>query len=338
MTHPTDFTLSAALRMFLGEYLPHQKAYSIHTILSYRDSLKLLLQFAAGERGRVCDLSIKSLDLATIRAFLESLETKRHNGPATRNVRLGAIHSFFQFLCREFPEYLDQAQHVLGIPFKRTSSRIIDYLDADEIHALLEHIDRSTLAGRRDYVLLALMFNTGARVQEIVSLQTTDVRTTTPASVTFFGKGRKERICPLWPETANLVKEYFHQCGFAAHEPQSVFRNQHGGTLTRFGARLILQRHIRRAAVELPSLKRKRIHPHSLRHSTAIHLLKSGVDLSTIAHWMGHSSINTTHKYVSIDLEDKRAAIAKARPLASKSVTPSRWHPDEDILKWLESL
>jgi len=149
MTHPTDFTLSAALRMFLGEYLPHQKAYSIHTILSYRDSLKLLLQFAAGERGRVCDLSIKSLDLATIRAFLESLETKRHNGPATRNVRLGAIHSFFQFLCREFPEYLDQAQHVLGIPFKRTSSRIIDYLDADEIHALLEHIDRSTRRAKR---------------------------------------------------------------------------------------------------------------------------------------------------------------------------------------------
>lgn len=334
----TDSTLAAALRTFLGEYLPHQRAYSSHTILSYRDSLKLLLKFAAGKRGRVCDLSLSNINVATVRAFLDSLETKRHNTVATRNVRLSAIHSFFEYLSHDYPEHLDHAQHILGIPFKRTASRIIEYLEADELRAIFELIDRSTPDGRRDYVLLALMFNTGARVQEIVSLKTSDLRLAIPPSVTFFGKGRKERICPLWPETTRLLKDYFHDCGLQTQEPQPVFRNQHGGPLTRFGARLILQRHFQRAAKVLPCLSRKRIHPHSIRHSTAVHLLKSGVDLSTIAHWMGHSNINTTHKYVSIDLADKRAAIAKAKPLVSKLATSARWRADENLLTWLESL
>lgn len=338
MNHTKDSTLAAALRTFLLEYLPHQRAYSTHTILSYRDSLKLLLQFAAGKRARVSDLSLASLNVATVRAFLENLEAKRHNAAATRNVRLSAIHSFFEYLSHEHPEHLDHAQRILGIPFKRTSSRVIEYLDADELRAVFEHIDRSTPAGRRDYALLALMFNTGARVQEVVSLKTSDVRLATPPSVTFFGKGRKERICPLWPETARVLKEHFHERGLQTHDPQPLFRNQHGGPLTRFGARLILQRHFQRAAQILPILQRKRIHPHSLRHSTAVHLLKSGVDLSTIAHWMGHSSINTTHKYVSIDLDAKRAAIAKAKPLVATSTKTTRWRPAEGLLSWLESL
>ncbi len=333
-----DSTLAAALRTFLGDYLPHQRAYSTHTILSYRDSLKLLLQFAAGKRGRVCDLSLARLDAATIRAFLDSLEAIRHNGAATRNVRLSAIHSFFEYLSHEHPEHLQQAQRILAIPFKRTACRLIEYLEADELRTIFELIDRSTPSGRRDYVLLTLMFNTGARVQELVSLKASDFRLATPPSVTFFGKGRKERICPLWPETAHLIKQYFHECDLQPHEPQPAFRNKHGGPLTRFGARLILQRHIQRASQMLPALKRKRIHPHSVRHSTAIHLLKSGVDLSTIAHWMGHSSINTTHKYVTIDLAAKRDAIAKANPLITKSAKTKIWRPGEDLLTWLESL
>jgi site-specific recombinase XerD len=333
-----DSTLATALRTFLADYLPHQRAYSTHTILSYRDSLKLLLQFAAGNRGRVCDLSLATINVATVRAFLDSLEAGRHNTAATRNVRLSAIHSFFKYLCYEHPEHLEQAQRILTIPFKRTAQRAIDYLDADELRAIFELIDRTTPAGRRDYVLLTVMFNTGARVQEVVSLKTSDFRLATPPSVTFFGKGRKERICPLWPETARLIKQYFNERGLQTPEPQPVFRNQHGGPLTRFGARLILQRHLQRAARMVPTLNRKRIHPHSIRHSTAIHLLKSGVDLSTIAHWMGHSSINTTHKYVTIDLEAKREAIAKAKPIGIKSVKTPPWRPKEDLLSWLESL
>ena len=333
-----DPTLAAALRTFLGEYLPHQRACSVHTIQSYRDSLKLLLQFAAGKRGRVCDLSLGSLSAATIRAFLADIETRRHNSAATRNVRLAAIHSFFDYLSHEHPEHLQQALSIRSIPFKRTPRRAVEYLEADELRAVLQLIDRSTPAGRRDYLLLVLMFNTGARVQEIVSLQSTGFRLATPPSVTLLGKGSKERICPLWPQTAQLLKDHFHERSLSAHDPQPVFRNQHGGQLTRFGARLILRRHLQSAAQALGASKAKRIHPHSLRHSTAIYLLKSGVDLSTIAHWLGHASINTTHQYLSIDLDAKRSAIAKATPIVSKPGKATSWRPDEDLLRWLESL
>ena len=208
MTNGKVSMLAAPLRTFLSEYLPHQRAYTANTILSYRDSLKLLLQFAVGPRGRVADLSLTHLDVATITSFLDSLEAKRGNGAATRNVRLSAIHSFFDYLGRHYPEHLEQAQRVLSIPFKRTANRTIDYLEVDEIRAILDGIDRSRPAGRRDYLLLVLMFNTGARVQEVVSLKSTDLRLTTPPSVKFLGKGRRERICPLWPETALLLKAH----------------------------------------------------------------------------------------------------------------------------------
>ncbi|MEI6196964.1 MAG: tyrosine-type recombinase/integrase [Verrucomicrobiota bacterium] len=329
--------LALAVRRFLGDYLPHQRAFSTHTIRSYRDSLKLLLQFAAGSKRRVADLTVGDLMPEKIIAFLDSLEQRRGNDGATRNVRLSAIHSFFDYLGAGWPEHLDQARRVLAITFKRTDHRTIDYLEAEELRTLLEQMDRRTVWGRRDYVLLALMFNTGARVQEVVALQTTDLRLTSPPSVKFFGKGRRERICPLWPETARLLQQHIADTGLDTQSDQTLFRNHRGGPLTRFGARLILQRHVTRAVVVLPALKHKRIHPHSLRHSTAVHLLKSGVDLSTIAHWLGHTSINTTHKYVTIDLAAKRAAIAKAEPVTKSKRLP-RWRTDNDLLTWLESL
>jgi len=329
--------LALAVRRFLGDYLPHQRAFSAHTIRSYRDSLKLLLQFAAGPKRRVADLTVGDLMPEKIIAFLDGLEQHRGNDAATRNVRLSAIHSFFDYLGTGWPEHLDQARRVLAIKFKRTDHRTIDYLEAEELRTLLEQINRHSVWGRRDYVLLALMFNTGARVQEVVALQTSDLRLTSPPSVKFFGKGRRERICPLWPETARLLQQHIADTGLDTQSDQTLFRNHRGGPLTRFGARLILQRHVIRATAVLPSLKHKRIHPHSLRHSTAVHLLKSGVDLSTIAHWLGHTSINTTHKYVTIDLEAKRAAIAKAEPVTKSKRLP-RWRTDNDLLTWLESL
>lgn len=339
MNQVTSSTLAAALRSFLGEYLPHQRAYSVNTILSYRDSLKLLLQFAAGKHGRICDLSLANLNATTISAFLDDIQTQRHNTAATRNVRLAAIHSFFEYLSHNHPEHLQQAQRVLSVPFKRTTSRSIEYLDADEIRVILQHLDLSTVAGRRDNLLLTLMINTGARVQEIVSLKTSDFRLAPPPTVSFIAKGSKERICPLWPETATLIRQHFQERGLKERgEAEPVFRNQHGGPLTRFGARLILRRAIQRASADCPTLHRKRIHPHSLRHSTAIYLLQSGVDLSTIAHWLGHASINTTHKYITIDLDAKRAALAKAKPLVRNLRKSPSWRPDEDLLKWLESL
>jgi site-specific recombinase XerD len=329
--------LAFALRRFLGDYLPQQRAFSPHTIRSYRDSLKLLLQFAAGAKRRVTDLSLADLLPAKILAFLDDLEQRRGNDPATRNVRLTAIHSFFEYLGAEWPEHLEQARRVLAITFKRTTHRSIDYLEAEELRAILGQVDRHGAQGRRDYALLALMFNTGARVQEVVALQTTDLRLAAPPSVKFLGKGRKERLCPLWPETARLIKQYLTDTGLDPRQPQILFYNQRGTPLTRFGVRVILQRHVARAAERCSTLQHKRIHPHSLRHSTAMHLLKSGVDLSTIAHWLGHNSVNTTHKYVTLDLAAKREVLSKAVPVPNVTRCP-RWQTDNDLLTWLTSL
>ena len=279
--------------------------------------------------------------LATYKELLrvnpDHLEAHRGNDATTRNVRLSAIHSFFDYLGAQWPEHLDQARRVLAITFKRTTHRAIDYLEAEEVRTILEQIDQRTVWGRRDYALLALLFNTGARVSEIVALQTSDLRLTSPHSVRLLGKGRRERICPLWPETARLLQQHLTDTGLESQVAQTLFRNHRGTPLTRFGARLILQRHVTRALTALPALKSKRIHPHSIRHSTAVHLLKSGVDFSTIAHWMGHKSLNTTQKYTAIDLEAKRAALAKAEPVTKSKRLP-RWRTDNDLLTWLESL
>ena len=204
--------------------------------------------------------------------------------------------------------------------------------------AVFKTIDRRQPDGRRDYALLALMFNTGARVQEIVDLKAFDLQLSTPFSVRIFGKGRKERICPIWAETAHVLREYVEERGIDVRKPLSLFSNHLGLPLTRFGVRYILSKYLRNAAESQPSLAKKRLHPHSMRHSTAVHLLKAGVDLSTIAHWLGHVSINTTIKYAAIDLEMKRQAIAKAKPLSDEKHPQFSWRKNSDILEWLESL
>jgi site-specific recombinase XerD len=183
-----------------------------------------------------------------------------------------------------------------------------------------------------------LLFNTGGRVSEIVGLQATDLRLTDPPSVRLRGKGNKERTCPLWPETARLLLDLLEEQGVHVDRPEAVFRNRCGGRLTRFGVRLILRKHIEKAIPRVPSLKHKRLHPHSLRHSTAIHLLRAGVDLSTIAHWLGHASLNTTNKYLSLGLDDKREALAKAKPLLKRNGKTGHWRHDQSLITWLENL
>jgi site-specific recombinase XerD len=311
---------------------------SAHTIRSYRDSLKLWLLFAAGKKGDPSQLTIEQLSVDRLVAFLDHLEETQGNQASTRNVRLSAIHSFFRHLGATHPEHLAQAQRVLSVPFKRTRTREIQHLELAEIRAVLHHIDRSTPAGRRDFVLLLLMFNTGARVSEIVGLLATDLRLQVPATVLLRGKGRKERVCPLWPETANALRDHMAEQALPSHEPRTIFLNHRGQPLTRFGVRLILRRRVRDAAAHEPSLRGKRLHPHSLRHTTAVHLLRSGVDLSTIAHWLGHSSVNTTNRYLALDLDAKREALAKAKPILPRRRKPASWRSDRKLIKWLESL
>jgi site-specific recombinase XerD len=249
--------LGMALRDFFGHYLQQLRGMSSHTILSYRDSLKLLLTFVAHrKKASVSDLGVDHLGVAEIIAFLDHLETHRKNGIGTRNIRLSAIHSFFRFIASSYPEYLDQAQRVLSIPFKRMPTRTVEYLEFEEIGAVLEAVDRSTLNGKRDYLLLALLFNTGARVQEIVNLKSTDLELSRPFSVRICGKGRKERVCPLWPETAHLLREYIAERGIDLKKTTTVFTNHLQGPLTRFGVRYILAKYLQKAAQNQPSLKK----------------------------------------------------------------------------------
>jgi len=331
--------LARSLWDFFHEYLPGLRGMSPHTIHSYRDTFVLLLRFlAATKHLDAATVDLAHLDPQTIIAYLTYLEEERHNQATTRNVRLAAIHAFFRYVATRHPERLEQAQRILGIPFKRTSSQPIDYFETEEIQTLLVRIDRATAAGRRDYALLATMFNTGARVQEIVDVQVRDLQLSRPYQVRLSGKGRKVRYCPLWPQTAAVLQALCAERALTPDASAPVFLNQRGQPLTRFGVRYILAKYCAQATDTLPFLARKRLHPHSMRHSTAIHLLKAGVDLVSISHWLGHTSPNTTHRYAMLDLEMKRAAIAQAQPPHAAEPTPPTWKTDPSLLAWLESL
>ena len=250
-----------------------------------------------------------------------------------------ALNTFFRYFSGTNPEHLHQAQQILNIPFKRTSTRTIEYLEFEEITAVLDSIDRCRPDGKRDYALISIMFNTGGRVQEILNIKATDLHLSRPFYVHIFGKGQKERICPLWPETAQVLREYAEERCIDLNKPTCFFTNPLGRPLTRFGVRYILSKYIRKASEIQRSLKKKRLHPHSIRHSAAIHLLKSGVDLSSIANWLGHASVNTTNKYANMDLEMKRQAIERAEPLNENHEENHRlWRNDPDLIAWLDTL
>lgn len=331
--------LARSLHDFFRDYLPGLRGMSSHTIQSYRDALVLLLRFLASKKNHnPATLDLDDISPEDVIAFLNHLEKERHNTVSTRNVRLAALHAFFRYVTAQFPDRLEQAQRILGIPFKRTRSETIDYLEYDEICAVLSSVNRSLPQGRRDYVLLVVMFNTGARVQEIIDLRARDFQLIRPFQVRLCGKGRKVRICPLWPQTAQIIRDFFIETGLDISSNTPVFLNQRGEPLTRFGVRYILIRQIECAKKTTPTLSGKKLHPHSMRHSTAIHLLKSGVDLYTISHWLGHASINTTNKYATIDLEMKREALAQAESPKGYPQVPTTWRNNATILDWLESL
>ncbi len=331
--------LARALRSFFADHIPRLRGLSPHTTQSYRDSLALLLRYVAERSGRpVAMLDFDALGITEVIAFLAHLEEVRGNTVSTRNVRLAAIHAFFRYVAESRPDRLEQCQRILAVPFKRTGTRPIEYLEYEEITAVLHAVDRSTRNGRRDYALVATLFNTGARVQEISDLQASDLQLTRPFHARLFGKGRKERICPLWPETAAMLSQHCVEQQIDLRSQAPVFTNRDGLALTRFGIRYILRKYFDQARATCPTLAKKRLHPHSIRHSTAVHLLKAGVDLVTISQWLGHASVNTTNRYASVDLEMKRDAIARAQPLGKPDPAASAWRQDTSILEWLEAL
>ena len=339
MTPVYPNSLARSLRQFFSDHLPAIRGLSPNTIPSYRDTVVLLLRFVAQTKHLdPVRLDLSDLLPEDVLAFLKHLEVERSNKTSTRNVRLAAIHAFFRHVATQYPEHLEQAQRILSIPLKRAQTRPIDYLDYHELCAVFESVDRSRLQGRRDYALLVTMFNTGARVQEIADLKVGDLQLTKPLQVRLCGKGRKVRLCPIWPQTADLLRQLCDETGIADQDRATLFRNQRGEPITRYGIRYILARYCERAKATCPSLVGKRLHPHSMRHSTAIHLLKAGVDLVTVSHWLGHASINTTNRYTAIDLEMKREAITRAEPPYEPPQMPGGWRQDDSILDWLESL
>jgi integrase/recombinase XerD len=338
---PTEF--GQGIARFFEDYLPGQRGMSPHTIRSYRDAVVLLLQFmSADTRRRVEQLQIADLTAERVTQFLKFLETNRHNGIATRNSRLGAIHVFARFIAAERPEHLGSLQRVLNIRFKRGARDApIEYLDGEELDAMFNGIDRTRSSGKRDYAMFALMFNTGARVQEVLNLRRGDVRLDAPRQVRLLGKGNKLRLCPLWPTTATLLRQLMagQHSSDDDHVDAPLFTNARGQQLSRFGVRYLLRKHIAVACRRVPSLREKRIHPHSLRHGTAVALLKSGADFATISQIMGHAQLNTTMRYARADIGLKRQALSQVFP---KALAPPRGGrlliKGSEMIPWLRRL
>ncbi len=337
-SRPTQ--LACALRSFLSEHMPLAPGLSAHTVLSYRDAFALLLRFLSARHAcEVVDLDLVHLGPTDLIAFLDHLETERRNDVSTRNARLAAIHSFTRFVATRHPEQVEACQRLLAVPIKRARVRAVEYLDADEIRAMLDAINPRTPDGRRDHALLLTLFNTGARVQEILDVRPIDLQLERPFQVRLRGKGRKERICPLWPQTVDSLRPLVTAAPAGETPTTPLFRNRRGDPLTRFGVRYILRRYAARAQGAVPRLAAKRVHPQTIRHTTAVHLLRSGVDLVTISHWLGHASVETTNRYAVADLETKREALERAGPVSDTTETPpAAWRADASILDWLESL
>jgi integrase/recombinase XerD len=324
------------IQNFLQDYLTIQKGFSRNTVLSYRDTIKLLLVFsAASNKKDLTRLVLTDLTPSMVTKFLDHLEKKRVNTEQTRNIRLACLHSLFRYLDNQDPLLMDQCQRILVIPFKRTQSTTVEYLEREEIQAVLNAIDTFDVDGLRDYALLSFMYNTGARVQEIINLTTKSFQLERPFQVRFFGKGAKERLCPLWPETVKTMLALFKSRDLTQQVNSPVFVNHKGQVLTRHGIRYRLNKYIHLGSEQCPSLKKKNIHPHSVRHTTAVHLLRSGVDINTIRAWLGHTNLETTNRYAEINLDMKRKVLEK---YLQNHRSNQPWKQNKDLLHWLESL
>jgi site-specific recombinase XerD len=329
-------SLPKLLHEFFHDWLGEQRNASHRTVLAYRDAWRLFLRFAASHQRRsVSSLRLEHLTAAEVLAFLQHLEKQGKSSIRTRNCRLAALRSFFSYVAAQEPLAARQCAEVLGIPFKRAPRRAVCYLESGEVSAIMGQPDRTTLGGQRDYVLLSLLFNTGARIQEALNLRPQDIRMDSPAHVRLMGKGQKERLSPMWPETADLVAALLRRMPQPPDQP--VFRNRYGQPLTASGFRFRLRKYVAAAAQHVLTLARKRITPHVFRHTTAVHLVSAGVDVAVIRGWLGHTQLDTTNHYAQANIETKRKALEQVDPKLRSSKLP-RWNRNADLLAWLDSL
>jgi len=329
-THP----LPDLIQRFFSQRLQVQRQLSPATIASYRDTLRLLLHYVQAQTKRPpCQQVLQDWDAPRILKFLDQLETHRGNAPRTRNLRLTAIHTFMNFVAQQAPEILAHTAQVLAIPTKRFERPLLGYLSRQEMQAILAAPAAATLSGQRDCLLLELMYNTGARVSEIAALNREDIQVEPERLVQLRGKGRKQRVVPLWKSTANHLKGWLAQNASPVHSP--LFTNRFGQRLSRFGITYRLQCAATQAADNCPSLKGRAVSPHLIRHTTAMHLLQAGNDITVIALWLGHESPATTHQYLELDLALKEQCLKK---LAPPTVKGHRFKPNDRLLDYLERL
>ena len=321
------------IRLFLTEHLAGERNLSQNTLVSYRDTFVLLLSFLAQKISKPIEkLSVSDIQSSLIRSFLRHIEEHRKCCATTRNQRLAAIRTLAHFIGERNPEYIAWSAEIRSIPFKKTFSSAVGYLEKREMDALLNAPDRNTQQGRRDYALLLFMYNTGARATEAAQVTIRDLSFQQMPSVRILGKGNKERYCPLWALTTEKLHHLVE--GRALSEP--VFLNRYGQSITRFGIYSLVERCVSKAVHSEPSLRSKPIHPHTIRHTSAVHLLRSRVDINTIRAWLGHVSIDTTNIYAEVDLEMKAKALKHCEIFATSQDT--QWNNNHDLLDFLKSL
>ena len=330
----TDTHLAGLVQGFFTDRLLRQRQASPHTVAGYRDTFRLLLRFAAQRLGKAPSrLSLTDLDAAFIGDFLDHLEKERGNGARSRNTRLAAVHSFCHYVSFQEPAHADRCRRILAIPSKRYERKPIEYLTAEEIDALLAAPDQATWMGRRDRAMLLVGIQTGLRVSELIGLRRDDVILGAGAHVRCEGKGRKQRCTPLRQGAVEVLVQWLRECPDNAAAP--AFPSSRGGPLSRDAVERLVTRHQRTAERHCPSLRRKKVTPHVLRHTAAMQLLQHGVDRSVIALWLGHESVETTQMYLHADLRLKEDALGKVTPL---DVQPGRFRPDDELLAFLEGL
>jgi len=326
--------IAPTLQAFFTDRLARQRQASPRTIAAYRDTLRLLVGFVAQRTGTSpAALSFDDLDAPAICDFLEHLESERHNGPRTRNARLAAIRSLFAYASLHHPEHAGLIGRVLAIPPKRFDRRIVSFLTATEIEALLGAVDRSRFEGRRDHALMLLASQAGLRVSELIGLDCADLHLGTGAHVRCRGKGRKERAVPLTRATQALLAPWLAERGGLPDEP--LFCTRAGGRLSRDAIAQRVRVHATAAARRCPSLAAKSVHPHTLRHSCAMALLQAGVDSAVIALWLGHADVRSTQAYLHADLTIKERALARTTP---PGATAGRYQPPDTLIAFLEGL
>lgn len=325
--------LAPVLQAFFIQHLAQRRA-SAHTVAAYRDCFRLLLRFAQARTGKApATLQLVDLDAELIGAFLDHLEHDRHNGIQTRNLRLTAIHSLFTYAALRCPEHAELIRRVLAIPPKRRAVTIVSFLTRAETVALLAAPDRSTPLGRRDHALLLTDIQTGLRVSELTALRCGDLTFGTGANAYTLGKGRRERRTPLTPATAKLLKAWLHDRRAGPDDP--VFATRSGAPLSTDAVEDLVDKHVTTATVDCRSLAAKRVTPHTLRHTCAMNLLGAGVDLTTIALYLGHANTRATEIYLHADLALKERALARTAPTP---VAARRYRPPDTLLAFLEDL